>query len=1022
MAMDQENRSHILVGLGGTGGKVLKAIKKRIYQEFPDDAARADLPIGFVYVDSTREMMKPGDPSFRVLGKDASFTESEFVDIKSVDLNMILDNVNNFPGLKHIVKNGASMRHTLGEVGAAAGQKRRAGRILFASNCQKYLSALANQYGKVKEITHKDSVHIHIFTGLAGGTGSGSIVDVAAQTRLKYPAAIIDVYAMLPELDIPSGCQAGRYHQNGYAALRELNALNVGSWLPCDVISGAEHVALDTSRLKQFGLTVYSNVNENGVVVNSFTELPRLLADTVYFRMFMTFKDGTTSDLIRSWSLENINDFCVEYSEKSKAGDRERVRTKAINSFGIKRVIYPEERIVEHVTYTVSQRLIWQMQFNNYKDDLGFVSEPVRRDYSEYTRDEGNLREWKLDDSHLTLNEKILETDKKVTPVKEFWDATTNFFSYDEAKNADKSPLKYLQSYCEEQFLHHFRLKQGVEEYYKDKSDDRVLKEQAQYIVECIEKSLYTQWYEGKLSMNDLLNICNEILIFVKTRTEKLEGEIAAADDKIKQFIDEAAANVEDWTHAGVLSRAVLGKSARLYTDHQQILADLYAERTLKVARQFQMRLLSKLRGEFELFHEQITLFIGKLVMSQTVLEQRIADRNRQNRRMDVRQSIIEVSEDDKMVRFEEELVVDKTQMDTFAGILRHAVAGNQPYAHFDDLAKRIDENTVSEIAEQYLHEQISVYHDNNRRNDRIMGINILQQLQKVLATETDIRNFASSIIEQSGVFLKLDDSQLSKALKNNPNPVASPESINRKTILVTLPNYEGDDGLKSFAGKLEAAMRSSFGNATPGSSIQFDTTSTRKNEITIVEVKYCFPMRAISWLPQYEREYDGMVKNPNETEAKDARILLHSEGDGTQLAGLMGEEKVSLKDMTPYFFIAAANNILQFTEDHREEKGWCVITLDEFDSEIKTLISKDFTGLSVSEELTQEMQEDIIDKVKEVLANPDLRVSEREAMLGGVKAIMRDYVARETSGPQSPKYKEYADAARKAMEMINRK
>lgn len=65
--MDQENRSHILVGLGGTGGKVLKAIKKRIYQEFPDDAARADLPIGFVYVDSTREMMKPGDPSFRVL-------------------------------------------------------------------------------------------------------------------------------------------------------------------------------------------------------------------------------------------------------------------------------------------------------------------------------------------------------------------------------------------------------------------------------------------------------------------------------------------------------------------------------------------------------------------------------------------------------------------------------------------------------------------------------------------------------------------------------------------------------------------------------------------------------------------------------------------------------------------------------------------------------------------------------------------------------------------------------------------
>ena len=61
--------------------------------------------------------MTPGDPSFRVMGKDASFTESEFVDIKSVDLKQILDNVSNYPGLKTIVKNGASMKNTLGKWG-----------------------------------------------------------------------------------------------------------------------------------------------------------------------------------------------------------------------------------------------------------------------------------------------------------------------------------------------------------------------------------------------------------------------------------------------------------------------------------------------------------------------------------------------------------------------------------------------------------------------------------------------------------------------------------------------------------------------------------------------------------------------------------------------------------------------------------------------------------------------------------------------------------------------------------------
>ena len=192
--------NHILVGLGGTGGKVLKAIRKRIYQEFPDDEERRNLPIGYVYVDSTREMMVPGDASFRVMGKDASFTESEFVDIKSVNLGQILDNVSNFPGLKTIVKNGASMKNTLGEVGKAAGQKRRAGRILFAANCNKYLSALKNQHEKLKSINKKDDVNIHIFTGLAGGTGSGAIIDVIAQTRaqMTYKDANIVVYAMVP--------------------------------------------------------------------------------------------------------------------------------------------------------------------------------------------------------------------------------------------------------------------------------------------------------------------------------------------------------------------------------------------------------------------------------------------------------------------------------------------------------------------------------------------------------------------------------------------------------------------------------------------------------------------------------------------------------------------------------------------------------------------------------------------------------------------------------------------------------
>ena len=51
------NSNHILVGLGGTGGKILRAFKMRMFEEFHDDEERKKLPVALLYVDSTDEMM-----------------------------------------------------------------------------------------------------------------------------------------------------------------------------------------------------------------------------------------------------------------------------------------------------------------------------------------------------------------------------------------------------------------------------------------------------------------------------------------------------------------------------------------------------------------------------------------------------------------------------------------------------------------------------------------------------------------------------------------------------------------------------------------------------------------------------------------------------------------------------------------------------------------------------------------------------------------------------------------------------
>lgn len=60
--------NHILVGLGGTGGKILRAFKMRMFEEFPTAELRKQQPVSLLYVDSTDEMMPQGGrarPDFR---------------------------------------------------------------------------------------------------------------------------------------------------------------------------------------------------------------------------------------------------------------------------------------------------------------------------------------------------------------------------------------------------------------------------------------------------------------------------------------------------------------------------------------------------------------------------------------------------------------------------------------------------------------------------------------------------------------------------------------------------------------------------------------------------------------------------------------------------------------------------------------------------------------------------------------------------------------------------------------------
>ena len=889
------NSNHILVGLGGTGGKILRAFKMRMFEEFHDDEERKKQPVALLYVDSTDEMM-PQDgkarPDFRVMGKDASFTRNEFLNIKAVDVEHILDHIGNYPSVKGIVNNVSAVKSAIGSLGQAAGQKRRAGRLLFAANAIGYVNSLRDAYARCEKISGDSSnTNIHIFAGLCGGTGSGSVIDVILQSRKAFPDAKISVYAMIPEMNLPkSDMDQGRYYQNGYAAMNELNALQAGRWFPQDVTGGGE-ARLYNDRVKGVadGLTVYSNVNENGLTINSLQELPKIVSDYIFARIFfINEEDQINSDIIRAYNFENMDDFALEYDETANPGPDGRIavaRTKKVNSFGIKRVMYPELRVLKHITYTVGESVLYQFKYNNWRENQGFVNEERNKDYRKDYLNSDNLQKWMLDDLHLTQELKVLESDTDYPRFNDYWHDKAIGYA-EEAKKAS-NPLNELDNIMGEFYANHFR-EEGVETFFTGK--ERAIPEIAREIRHTVEAELYEKWKLGDVSIVELQKVSKLLLEKLTEIRTDLESKSKEEKENYEVVDQDRSDNVSEWSRLGVLQN-MIGKGAKRYAEHQEILTDYYTSKTMLVAWEFAKKLAARVYVELGKMDADISAFGQKINDAIDETERLVTAQRKVNKGLeDMKGAIIEVSEDETMSEFEVELKVDKVDMPNIARQIRESILPEGDFVNFGRLANELSVDDIKDAFDIKLSQIVKTKHDEKADSDKkVLGLNILTQLQQKLKTEDDIKAFASKIVNQSGVFLKLNNDQIQLHLRNNEGNLSptNPASINKKTILVSIPSPDDNEGLKRFADKLEDAFKNSFNQSTARTTIVVNRKSPRKDELSIITVAYCFPIRAIDWMKPYKEKYERFLHTGNPSTDLNNAILLHSEGDGSQLPSL---------------------------------------------------------------------------------------------------------------------------------------
>lgn len=124
------SNNHLIVGLGGTGGKVIRQLRKTL--ERNKDAqgkTPTDARFDYLYVDTSSDELDKKE-EWKVLGKEIDLARSQYLINTASGVRPVLGDPDSFPGLKNWIE----PRHVFDFVNAStagAAQRRKLGRVVL---------------------------------------------------------------------------------------------------------------------------------------------------------------------------------------------------------------------------------------------------------------------------------------------------------------------------------------------------------------------------------------------------------------------------------------------------------------------------------------------------------------------------------------------------------------------------------------------------------------------------------------------------------------------------------------------------------------------------------------------------------------------------------------------------------------------------------------------------------------------------------------------------------------------------
>lgn len=909
--------NHLIIGLGGTGGSIIRALRKRIYEEFRSEDPEGKANIEYLYVDSSLADLN-NEEDWQTLGVSVQLKPAQRLSINGIGAG-VLDNLDNYPGINSFInrKDQSMLREGIGAIisEGIGGQRRRFGRMLMANNmCGLPQNTFVGQvHSRVRSLKTREDVEdvtFHICAGLGGGTGSGSLIDAISQIRNEFQRTgdkrnnfKIQLYLYVPEkiIQIPGGEDSNRYYQpNGYAALLELNAMSVNRYFPTDVKGNKDEDGNVRRLLKgqdAFDMAyLFTNVNEAGKEVHLQKVLPNIVGDFL-FQKIVASSMANGGKMARLETNENNG----LLPEENEAG--EPVHSRKFMTFGVKRIEYPETEVVEYGAYHFARQASLQMLYGLWDDARGFledctedmVGKSYKQDVAKPNEMESNL----LSDAILTLSKPLPSIEKNVTnwkPITAGWEFYTDRYKQDVQSDYKKEEwLEEFNQLCEKFYDGMYR-GTGVKKFYEDYSGE--IPGFAEEICRRIENNLFTKWKSGEMSIIEVHKYISVLITNCEERIDGFKSKVSKRNTYLTEDLADSIKGIRtDWNNIGWIREKATNASAKTFGRFVDAKREQLTLLTQIEGFTFAVKLLTEVKTMLTLLNlNSIEPFMKVLSEFATSMKQlaeekcKLSDAENQNLQGEV------VKEYDP--RFVRNTVVgflkDQKNQNDYATALRMKIIESVGASDvtFSLLGKKVNSGTLRTVSIKACIENarkdMEAYSVKNP-NQRLVNVNILDKLRNTeCSTKEKMEKFTKGIYEAAQSYLTFNGSEEGQG---SPETAAN----HQKIIQLSLPVYEDNEEFRN-------EFINAFGNSgnIPFDKDQDTSENFKSNQIVVVTAHSGFPLRYVDNLRVLKEKYDILVRSDVN------RMVVHTESFKEPLPALYSRSKEeSKKVLLPVILLA---------------------------------------------------------------------------------------------------------------------